>query len=1119
MDALRPCPDAALLAAFLDGALPPDEREAVVSHLVECPQCRAVALTVVEFKEVEALDALWTRETPAPAEPLVTDGISRWSREKTRAPAVAAAIGALIAVGVAFYLGAQWQRPLSSSPSDAVSILIDAAEAQRPVEARLSGATDYALPPSITRKPSGSDAARFQLLNTASNIRNAYENDDAISSRRAMGVAALLTGDLDDAIATLEIGAAGAPQDLTIANDLAAAYYERALRANRHDDLPAALSAVERVLAQQPSSLEALFNRGLIITALGLRREARDAWQAYLDRDPNSPWTAEARERAASLIPTSPPPDWSTLRESIEASAATSDVEVAVRHRATALRDYYERDLLGRWRAAVKAGDEAETARATERMRVIATAFESISGERLYVDLLRSMNNARRRRQLSSYVLALDEYLSAASAMAAGDYAAAATRWRRSGDALRALDSPLAARAEIELAATHLYRQRPDQALRIAKAAGVTARDRRYAILVIRSWWVQGLAGYALNDFATAQVGYEEMLAAATASADIDQWVMANVLLGNLHHTVGNTQQAWRHRVDAAGRLDDVHSRHTRSLFLISAAGDASVGGYYNAALLFQSLLISLSADMAPSLEVQARAQFARSLFELRREGEARAEIARARERLRSVTAETSRLAVEADVLATEVEILRLRDQEGALTAAERLLTLPIVKMDHGRRARAYLQLVELVLERGNLARAKELAEAGFQALDAARATPSAEFSIRASDPVWRLYSVAAQVALAERDLPRAFGYLERGRLKTPQERRAWAASVPTLDQVQRSLTDDTAVAMLAQTGPNLQVWIIRNRSIATHTLPITTSRGATLVSTHLEEMLRGAPVPSASASLFDAVFRPVAVALADVANVVIVADAPYNRIAFAGLWDRQRNRYVVEDFRVSLAPTATAFVLASARVPSRPNPVVRQASLVSAPANPVDASDNGVMARSLGSIYAEGRVVLNESATATRLIEEVAHRDVVHVAARVTANHELPSLSFVTLGDDPGERYSGTLFARHMGHAQPVRAQLVTLANGGGADSAPHTDDTFGFARALLAAGVTNVVSPVVELDARRVEQTWLDFHTHYASGTAVAESLRRAQLTALTAANRRPGPWATLAVFGSAH
>jgi len=44
---------------------------------------------------------------------------------------------------------------------------------------------------------------------------------------------------------------------------------------------------------------------------------------------------------------------------------------------------------------------------------------------------------------------------------------------------------------------------------------------------------------------------------------------------------------------------------------------------------------------------------------------------------------------------------------------------------------------------------------------------------------------------------------------------------------------------------------------------------------------------------------------------VVIVADAPYDRVAFAGLWDRQRDRYFVEDHGVVSAPSATTYAVA----------------------------------------------------------------------------------------------------------------------------------------------------------------------------------------------------------------
>lgn len=41
------CPDAGILAAYLDGTLPADDRPAVEQHLVACVDCRDLASEVV----------------------------------------------------------------------------------------------------------------------------------------------------------------------------------------------------------------------------------------------------------------------------------------------------------------------------------------------------------------------------------------------------------------------------------------------------------------------------------------------------------------------------------------------------------------------------------------------------------------------------------------------------------------------------------------------------------------------------------------------------------------------------------------------------------------------------------------------------------------------------------------------------------------------------------------------------------------------------------------------------------------------------------------------------------------------------------------------------------------
>jgi CHAT domain-containing protein len=123
-----------------------------------------------------------------------------------------------------------------------------------------------------------------------------------------------------------------------------------------------------------------------------------------------------------------------------------------------------------------------------------------------------------------------------------------------------------------------------------------------------------------------------------------------------------------------------------------------------------------------------------------------------------------------------------------------------------------------------------------------------------------------------------------------------------------------------------------------------------------------------------------------------------------------------------------------------------------------------------------------------------------------------------LVVADEPGRKYSGSLSTTDLATAKQVRARLVTLDTSSAEGNEPASADSVQeLTRALLAAGVSTVVGSVGAPSSGELDGTWLEFHRQYAAGITPAESLRRAQLAALNASNRRPGPWATLTVFGA--
>jgi CHAT domain-containing protein len=179
------------------------------------------------------------------------------------------------------------------------------------------------------------------------------------------------------------------------------------------------------------------------------------------------------------------------------------------------------------------------------------------------------------------------------------------------------------------------------------------------------------------------------------------------------------------------------------------------------------------------------------------------------------------------------------------------------------------------------------------------------------------------------------------------------------------------------------------------------------------------------------------------------------------------------------------------------------------------DAIGNAFIS-AMTTAYSAGQFRRKDASTPDGVRRELAERDVVHISATLVPNQHSPLRSRLLMVDEPGRRYSGSVSASQLAGSSTMRARLVAF-DAQTARRGDVSEGISGFAIALLAKGVSAVVGPNVQMPASDLDQTWLDFHRHYAAGTTASESLQRAQLAALDESNRRIGPWATLTVFGA--
>src|SRR5258706_152540 len=246
----------------------------------------------------------------------------------------------------------------------------------RSVESRLSGFAWAPLQSATRGESEGGGAIAAAISKTLASVRG----ESTQSARHTEAVAELLAGHPRKALSSLTI-AAEQSTDPAVWSDLAAVLHETSLRDDAPELLADALAASDRALSQQPDFPEALFNRAIVLERLGLRDDAREAWERYLASDTTSGWAAEARSHLNELKPRE-----EFLDQIDREYDRVKDPAVAlalVRRDPFGARGMAIKEVLGRWGDAVLRHDEREAERHLGVARQMGAAVTVAEGDRM----------------------------------------------------------------------------------------------------------------------------------------------------------------------------------------------------------------------------------------------------------------------------------------------------------------------------------------------------------------------------------------------------------------------------------------------------------------------------------------------------------------------------------------------------------------------------------------------------------------------------------------------------------------------------------------------------------------------------------------------------------------
>ncbi|HXH91265.1 MAG TPA: tetratricopeptide repeat protein, partial [Thermoanaerobaculia bacterium] len=321
----------------------------------------------------------------------------------------------------------------------------------RTIETRVSGERAWA--PFRTSPPAElSKSALASVIGAASgNVRGT----EAPADRHAAGVAQLLAGHPRAALPILTAEAEKSNRGEAWI-DLAAVLHETAMHEDAPELLAESLAASDRALSLQPQSPEALFNRAIVIEHLGLRDDAREAWERYLALDSISDWADEARTHRDGLSPEEAFLD--RLDRQYDRVATDPALAMALtRSDPFGARGMAAKEVLGRWGKATLLHDERKADLHLRVARQLGAAVAAVQGDRMLERAVAAIDasSGTKRSLLAS---AHSEYSDGLQVYAANRPGDAELLLRRAAAAFETARSPMILPARL-FAANMVYEQ------------------------------------------------------------------------------------------------------------------------------------------------------------------------------------------------------------------------------------------------------------------------------------------------------------------------------------------------------------------------------------------------------------------------------------------------------------------------------------------------------------------------------------------------------------------------------------------------------------------------------------------------------------------------------------
>ncbi len=243
--------------------------------------------------------------------------------------------------------------------------------------------------------------------------------------------------------------------------------------------------------------------------------------------------------------------------------------------------------------------------------------------------------------------------------------------------------------------------------------------------------------------------------------------------------------------------------------------------------------------------------------------------------------------------------------------------------------------------------------------------------------------------------------------------------------------------------------------------------------------------------------------------NLIIIPHDVLHYLSFAALWDADRGRYLVEDYTIAYAPSASAL----SHILEKRNENEGRLLALGDPDDSLDQAANE--ARTVAQLYGV-EPLIGAQATESQFYDQIGNVDILHLATHAAFNTQRPLFSGLVLA--PDETNDGNLEVHEVFELDLPNINLVVLSACNTAlGEQSNGDELVGLTRAFLYAGVPAVVTTQWSIEDRASAALMTAFYRHLREGMTNARALQAAQLQVMAQDEwKTPYYWAAFSLSG---